>query len=106
LDDSRWNDGRVAYAGFHTILAPNGPSCAGDASGNIHDGDWVLSTASSLHPGGVNVLMCDASVRFVADSIDTGNPNANYPNIGSQESPYGVWGAMGSRAGGESISLP
>ncbi|MCU0978783.1 MAG: DUF1559 domain-containing protein [Pirellulaceae bacterium] len=104
IEDSRWCDGRVAYAGFYTILAPNSPSCAGDATGNIHDSPWVLNTASSLHPGGVNVLMCDGSVRFVADNVDTGNLTAAYPTGG--ESPYGVWGRMGSRMGGEAVAMP
>ena len=45
------------------------------------------NAARSYHPGGVNVAMCDGSVRFVKDTI---NPN--------------TWRAVGSRAGGEVIS--
>lgn len=101
-EDARWSDGRVAYAGIHTILAPNGPSCKNGTGGNIHDSTWILNTPSSLHPGGVNVLMCDSSVRFVTDDIDTGNLSANYPTGGP--SPYGVWGKLGSRNGGEAIT--
>jgi prepilin-type N-terminal cleavage/methylation domain-containing protein/prepilin-type processing-associated H-X9-DG protein len=102
IEDSRWNDGRLAYAAFQTILAPNSPSCTRPAAnGNIHDHNRNLSTATSLHPGGVNVLFCDGSVKFVTDSIDTGNLSATYPTTGP--SPYGVWGALGSRAGGEAV---
>jgi prepilin-type N-terminal cleavage/methylation domain-containing protein/prepilin-type processing-associated H-X9-DG protein len=100
IEDSRWNDGRLAYAGFQTILAPNSPSCT-RSGGNIHDYERNLSTATSLHPGGVNVLFCDGSVKFVTDSIDTGNLSATYPTTGP--SPYGVWGALGSRGGGEAV---
>jgi prepilin-type processing-associated H-X9-DG protein len=28
------------------------------------------ATARSLHPGGVNVALCDASVHFISDDID------------------------------------
>jgi prepilin-type processing-associated H-X9-DG protein len=40
--------------------------------------------ASSLHPGGVNILFCDGSVRFVSDSVDRD-----------------AWWAMGTRNGQE-----
>ncbi len=104
IEDSRWNDGRPAYAGFHTILAPNGPSCT-DGGGNIHDTGRVLATATSLHPGGVNVLFCDGSVHFINDSIDTGNLSAAWHQR-SGESKFGVWGSLGSRIGGEPIEVP
>jgi prepilin-type processing-associated H-X9-DG protein len=43
--------------------------------------------ASSQHPGGVNVLLGDGSVKFVKDSVN-----------------IGTWQALGSRNGGEIIS--
>ncbi len=101
IEDVRWNDGRFAFAGFHTVLGPNSPSCSRDG-GNIHDADWILSSATSLHPGGVNVLFADGSVRFISETINTGTVSAAYPTSG--RSPYGVWGALGSRSGGEAVS--
>jgi hypothetical protein len=50
----------------------------------------------------VNVLFVDGSVRFVSESIDTGNM-AVKPILGNA-SPYGVWGALGTRGGGEVIT--
>lgn len=104
IESSRWNDGRSSYSGFFAATPPNGVSCTGDGtSGNIHDGSWLLSSASSLHPGGVLACLGDGSVRFVAETIDTGNQGASF-NYSNGPSPYGVWGAMGSRDGGEPIS--
>lgn len=58
--------------------------------------------ASSYHSGGVSVAMCDASVRFIADNIETGNPDdVLSTNDYRGESIRGVWGAMGTSAGGE-----
>jgi len=91
---TRWCDGRPGYNFFNTILAPNGPVCNGQT------GDSIL-TAGSRHPGGVNVVMADGSVRFVSATIDTGNLSATPPVSGAGQSPYGVWGAMGSKDGGD-----
>lgn len=46
----------------------------------------------------------DGAVRFIGDSIDAGDPNL--PDRPTGPSPYGVWGALGSRAGGEVVSIP
>ncbi|RCS46371.1 DUF1559 domain-containing protein [Bremerella cremea] len=104
VEDSRWNDGRSPYSGFFTTTPPNSVSCTGDGSGgNIHDGSWALPGASSLHSGGVMVSMGDGSVRFVSETVDTGNQGTSF-NFTTSISPYGVWGAMGSRNGGEPVS--
>ncbi len=91
-------DGRPQSCGFHTVIPPNGVSC--------HNG-WFSSaiyTPNSNHSGGVNVGMVDGSVRFVSDSVDTGDLNKARPVSGP--SPYGVWGAMGTPSGGETVTLP
>lgn len=97
----RWADGGIAYTGFTTITGPNGPSCV--SGGGESDGGALAP--SSFHPGGVNGLMADGSVRWFANSIDTGNLTAP-PNIDTGRSPYGVWGSIGSKNGGESTELP
>ncbi len=59
-----------------------------------------ICSAQSYHPGGVNVVMADGSIHFISETIDTGDLTAPQP-ISGQPSPYGVWGALGSRDGGE-----
>ncbi|MCU0961312.1 MAG: DUF1559 domain-containing protein [Pirellulaceae bacterium] len=80
-----------------TVLGPNSPSCS------IYAEDWnsVMWSASSYHPSGVNGVFCDGSVRFIRDSIDTGN--TALPPVASGPSPYGVWGALGSKNGREPV---
>ena len=46
--------------------------------------------------------MADGSVRFVSDNIDTGNTAVTSVTFGP--SPYGVWGAMGSKSGGDATT--
>lgn len=104
IEASRWNDGRASFAGFFAAAPPNSASCTGDgSSGNIHDGQFALPGASSMHPGGVMASMGDGSVRFVSETINAGNQGTSF-NFSSGPSPYGVWGALGSRNGGETIS--
>lgn len=104
IEASRWNDGRASFAGFFAAAPPNSASCTGDGnSGNIHDGPFALPGASSMHPGGVMACMGDGSVRFISETINTGDQTATF-NFSSGTSPYGVWGALGSRNGGESVT--
>jgi prepilin-type N-terminal cleavage/methylation domain-containing protein len=93
-----WTDGQMERTGFNTVMPPNAPSCTGDANVNADCRSGVYAP-SSFHPAGVNGVMCDGSVRFISEAINTGN-------LGSAEalngpSPYGIWGAMGSKNGGE-----
>ena len=97
----QWGDGATMKAGFNTILPPNSPSCL------INGGDenpGVVS-AASFHSGGAQFVMGDGSVQFVNETIDTGNlqaaDTALRQPVYSGRSPYGTWGALGTRNGGE-----
>jgi len=107
---TRWGAAANVYTGFCTTIRPNGPSCEDDGNPD----NSVLPAASSYHPGGVNVVMCDGAVRFIDEGIDAGDANVNTPTpapSGLDPTHYkgaslrGVWGAMGSTAGGESITV-
>jgi len=92
--------GEYYNAGFVTVLPPNSPSCAA----NVVNGDgWSIYSASSYHTGGVVAVLFDGSVHFISDTVDAGR-SADPQNL-TGNSPYGVWGAYGSIAGGESKSL-
>jgi prepilin-type processing-associated H-X9-DG protein len=99
----RFADGRAARTSVMTVLPPNSPSCMARGS-SVHESNNGVYSATSYHPGGVNVCLGDGSVRFVSDTVDCGNQNVGFPSL-TGESPYGVWGAYGSRDGGESRTL-
>lgn len=96
-----WTDGQPERVAFNTVLPPNSPSCVTDANVNADSSTGVLA-ASSHHTGGVHALLVDGSVRFISENIDTGNLAA--AEVTSGPSPYGVWGALGSKSGGETVS--
>jgi prepilin-type N-terminal cleavage/methylation domain-containing protein/prepilin-type processing-associated H-X9-DG protein len=101
-----WADGQVNQSGMTTAWSPNTKVWGGDDSKGYYLGldsqddldligikesdggpTYAAVTSRSYHPGGVNALLGDGSVRFVNQSV-----------IGS------VWRSLGSVAGGEIIS--
>jgi prepilin-type processing-associated H-X9-DG protein len=99
----RWGDSHSIYTVFFTVMAPNSPTCSNNGE------DWAMPTASSFHPGGVNVSLCDGSVRFISETINAGDPTAKIDFMGDRPQDYtgpslrGVWGALGSAKAGEPI---
>jgi prepilin-type processing-associated H-X9-DG protein len=98
----RYADGNPIFTAFNTILPPNSPTCVAEDIENTS----ALYPPNSNHSGGVNCGFVDGSVSFVNDSVDTqGSPNHQQGNYLRGASPFGVWGAMGTPAGGESSRL-
>ena len=109
---TRWADGAPAFTGHTTVLGPNSVSCTQGG----WDGEDGIYEPFSRHEGGVHCLMADGAVRFISEAIDTGRttcpaPDANgnsgatlCPNqVWFGPSPYGVWGALGSIAGNDTV---
>lgn len=93
-----WHDGHPTYVGFNTILPPNSPSCSANISWG--DGAPAILPPTSQHTGGVNASRADGSVSFISDGIDTGNLTVP-ASMAVGGSPYGVFGSLGTRNGGE-----
>ncbi len=80
---TEWPDGRVHHSGITTTFTPNRPVLYQHSDGNTYDIDYnsqqegksdtqpthAAVTARSYHPGVVNVVLMDGSVRSVSDSI-------------------------------------
>jgi prepilin-type processing-associated H-X9-DG protein len=69
-------------ADYRHNLPPNSPSCYG----STQYPKIFAPSATSHHVGGVNLLLCDGSVRFVNDHVD-----------------LSTWWALGSRNGNDIV---
>jgi len=99
---ANWQNAYIAWGGgaFNTNLPPNSPGC-----GRANNIGYVYP-ASSYHSNGVYVAFADGAVRFIDDFIDTGTLTTAPPAVTAMSaSPYGVWGSLGTKAGGESRAL-
>ena len=106
----RWADGAALYTGCHTMLPPNAELCGagGDSGIGTH-------AVSSRHAGGVHVAFADASVKFLTESIDAGQRDSALEAVWvrgqgtaapGSPSPFGLWGALGTRANRETVEEP
>ncbi len=107
---SRWADLHTLQTQMNTILSPNSEVCLVGSSDT-----YGMAPPSSHHNGGVHLAFCDGAVRFITDSIEAGNsstPTVYYRALAAEtnsvtlpgsRSPYGLWGALGTRASREAI---
>ena len=91
--------GSMIMQGVQTILPPNSPTCySGDS-----DTAWAVTSSSSFHTGGVNAALFDGSVQFFSDTINAGGADSR--QVESGISLFGMWGALGTPQGGESVTF-
>ncbi len=82
-----WVMGEMCCTAYNHVDTPNAATCAGPGfPGNMANMPMQVPP-SSRHPGGVNTLMGDGTVRFVKNTID-----------------LATWRALGTRDGGEVLS--
>jgi prepilin-type N-terminal cleavage/methylation domain-containing protein len=86
-----WNIGDMTCTTYNHVSGPNSRTCAGMDSAMMMNGSMVNMAVqlppTSYHPGGVNVLIGDGTVRFVKDTI-----------------ALNVWRSLSTRNGGEIVS--
>jgi prepilin-type N-terminal cleavage/methylation domain-containing protein len=104
----QWANGHAIHSEVYTVSPPNSELC-GDLASSQWQGalaDRLNATVSSQHQGGAHVLMGDGAVIFMTDSVEAGDNSAGLTNPwgqGGRKSAYGLWGALGSKAMGETI---
>jgi prepilin-type N-terminal cleavage/methylation domain-containing protein/prepilin-type processing-associated H-X9-DG protein len=74
------------YGMYNHVGGPNSRQCSSVPVDNIGLDIYGTDPATSMHPGGVNVAMCDGSVQWIKESIQL----------------Y-TWWSLGTRAGNEPI---
>ena len=109
----RWADFHTLQTQFNTILPPNSEVCLVG-----HSDTYGVAPPSSRHPGGCHVMTADGAIQFVTDSIEAGT--ATSPTVycealsggtdslvpAGSASPFGLWGALGTRGNREVLSDP
>ena len=81
-----WVMGEMCCTTYNHVAGPNSATCAGMGFPGSMANMAMQVPPSSAHPGGVNAVMGDGSVRFLQDSIN-----------------LATWRALGTRNRGEVI---
>ena len=88
VQGASWVMGEMCCTQYNHVSTPNKGTCAGLGFAQNNMANMPMQVPpSSRHPGGVNTLFGDGSVRFVKDSVS-----------------LQTWRAIGTRNGGEVIS--
>ncbi|MCO8122274.1 DUF1559 domain-containing protein [Stieleria sp. TO1_6] len=100
-----WASMLYMHTCVNMILPPNRETCGVENPFNA-----ATVPPSSRHQGGAHVLLGDGAVVFMTDSIEAGDSNSGpvaFDGVGAfkpgRKSPYGLWGALGTRASKEVI---
>ena len=80
-----WWWGRSGQTRYNHVMVPNSYHCDFNSGNSDSDDDAI--TATSRHPGGVNAVFIDGSVRYVKSTVN-----------------IGVWQAVSTIAGNEIVS--
>ncbi|MCE9525132.1 MAG: DUF1559 domain-containing protein [Planctomycetales bacterium] len=75
-----WLEGYHSTSLYYHVGGPNSRSC-------MYPSNRIMTSANSNHPNGVNVTLCDGSVRFVGNSVN-----------------LQVWRRIGSRDGNDPVN--
>jgi prepilin-type processing-associated H-X9-DG protein len=112
-DYQRWQVGPATGPQFEAFYPPNAYKKFGSVMA-----DHATWNPTSFHPRGVNVALCDGSVQFIKETIDTwqNNPNTGYPpgisfrpdlggiNVIAPRTYSGVWQRLSTRHFGVVVS--
>jgi prepilin-type N-terminal cleavage/methylation domain-containing protein/prepilin-type processing-associated H-X9-DG protein len=81
-----WVMGEMCCTTYNHVSTPNTNTCAGTGFPGTMANMAMQVPPSSNHTNGVNMALCDGSVRFVTNGVD-----------------LGTWRALGTRASGEVV---
>ena len=79
-----WFHGSMAFTLVNTVATPNSANWTYCSRASGSGSAATFSEADSYHPGGINVLLADGSVRFIKSSISKA-----------------TWWALGTKGNGE-----